>query len=189
MLQIPRFLPFFAFLPIFTCTKALYVRHTYLIGIYCLVFVYRTQPNTYPRPNRMKPGALRPYSCCKYPHYLPFFAFSPIFTGTKALYVRHTYLIGIYCFVFVQRTQPNTYPRSNRMKPGALRPYSCCKSPFFLPFFARFFAIFTFLTFLDPLYAMHSYLMVLYSVESNYKVEKIKYYFLIEFTFNIGFHI
>ena len=116
-----RFLPFFAFSPIFTFTKGLYVRHTYLISIYCFVFAHRTQINTYSMPNGMKPGALRPYSCCKSPRFLPFFAFSPIFTCTKALYVRHTCLIGIYYFVFVYRTQPNTYLRPNRMKPGATR--------------------------------------------------------------------
>ena len=105
----PRFSSFFAILTIFT-SKLLHGRQTYLTSIICFVFVHKKQPDTFPSPFWDVQNATRLYSSSKNTLLLTFFAFSLIFTCTKALYARHTYLIGTFCFVFFQRIQFDTFP-------------------------------------------------------------------------------
>ena len=96
-------LPFFAFSSIFTCTKALNARHTYLIGTFSFVFVQQIQPDSFPSLFWEVQNATRLYSSSQNTLLLHFFTFSSGFTCTKALYGRHNYLFITICFVFIQK--------------------------------------------------------------------------------------
>ena len=137
MFTLPRSsdLILFAILTIFNCPEPLYARHDYLIGTIFFVFVQRMQPDTFLSLDRSVYDATTLYSTYQYPCFSFFFAILIIFTCTKPLYTRNTYVIQTLCFVLIHRIQPNTFPSPDQSIQNATRLYSSYQDPRFLPFF------------------------------------------------------
>ena len=76
---------------------------------FLLCFCLENTANTILSADRHVQNATSLYSHSQDHCFLPIFAILAIFTFLESLYKRHTYLIGIFCFVFIHRIQPDTF--------------------------------------------------------------------------------
>ena len=94
--------------------------HTYLIGIFCFVFIQRIWPNTISSQRLKRWKSYKAMLILPKPRFSSFFAISSVFTPAKPLYARHTYQVKTYCFVSSENTaqyfSEHEWRRSKRYK-------------------------------------------------------------------------